>query len=93
MLAQTIKVAITFPKKLVRQASEYSKREYGIKFSELVRYLLIDFIKGQEKVHIEPLDDETIQEVGVALEEIKGGNYIAVDPSDEEALNRALGIK
>lgn len=92
MVTQITKIAITFPKKLVEQASEYSKREYGIKFPELVRYLLIDFIKGQEKAYIELLDDETIQEVGVALEEIKGGNYIAVDPSDEEALNRALGI-
>ena len=91
MVNQTTKVAITFPKRLVQQAAQYSVKEYGIKFPELVRHLLVEFIKEHNKTVI--LSEESIREVGTAFEDFKRGDYMVVDPRNERALNQALRIE
>ncbi len=67
-------------------------KQLGLSFGEYMRHLAIIDVK-EEIEHLPMVDDETDKRIGQSLKDLAEGRYTEVDPSDEKALNKALGIK
>ncbi len=67
-------------------------RQLGLSFGEYMRHLaIIDVKKEVEYLHM--VSKATDKRMGQSLKDLKEGRYTEVDPSNEKALNKALGIK
>ena len=66
-------------------------RHLGLSFGEYMRHLAIIDIK-EEIERLPMVDEETDKRIGQSLEDLKKGRWTEVDPSNERALNKLLGI-
>lgn len=86
-----IQKLVTFSSKLYNNARARAD-SLGIPFAEYLRHVVIKDIEKNTK-DLPMVDEETNKRIGQSLKELEEGRYIEVDPSNEEELNRALGIK
>ncbi|MBI3282913.1 hypothetical protein HYZ70_02450 [Candidatus Curtissbacteria bacterium] len=88
---QRIQKLITFSPQLY-QVVLAKARHLGLSFGEYMRHLAIIDVK-KEVEHLPMVDEATDKRIGRSLKDLKEGRYTEVDPSNERALNNALGIK
>ena len=87
---QRIQKLITFSPQLY-QVVLTKARQLGLSFGEYMRHLAIIDVK-EEIEHLPMVDDATDKRIGQSLKDLEEGRYTEVDPSDEKALNKVLGI-
>lgn len=85
-----IQKLITFSPQLY-QVVLTKARQLGLSFGEYMRHLAIIDVK-EEIEHLPMVDDVTDKRIGQSLKDLEEGRYTEVDPSDDKALNKALGI-
>lgn len=85
-----IQKLITFSPQLY-QVVLTKARQLGLSFGEYMRHLAIIDVK-EEIEHLPMVDDATDKRIGQSLKDLEEGRYTEVDPSDDKALNKALGI-
>lgn len=82
---------VTFSPKLYNSAVARAN-SLGIPFAEYVRHTLIKDVEESNK-NLPMVDGETEKRIGQSLKDYAEGHYTVVDPSDEKALDKILGIK
>ncbi|MBI4037609.1 hypothetical protein HY382_01015 [Candidatus Curtissbacteria bacterium] len=82
---------ITFSPQLYQVVLTKAKR-LGLSFGEYMRHLAVIDIK-EEIEHLRMVDDASDKRIGQNLKDLEEGRYTEVDPSDDKALNKALGIQ
>lgn len=92
-MADTARVQklITFSPQLYENIFAKARR-LGLSFGEYMRHLAIIDVKDEIE-HLPMVDEETEKRIGQSLKDLAEGHYVEIDPSDEKALNRVLGIK
>ena len=88
---QRIQKLVTFSSKLYDNAITRAD-SLGIPFAEYVRHVVIKDIEKSTK-DLPMVDEETNKRIGQSLKDFEEGRYVEIDPSNEEELNRVLGIK
>ena len=86
-----IQKLITFSPQLY-QVVLAKARHLGLSFGEYMRHLAIIDVK-KEVEHLPMVSEATDKRIGRSLKDLEEGRYTQVDPSNEKALNRALGLK
>ncbi|OGD97816.1 hypothetical protein A3A49_01530 [Candidatus Curtissbacteria bacterium RIFCSPLOWO2_01_FULL_38_11b] len=86
-----IQKLITFSPQLYQVVLAKAK-QLGLSFGEYMRHLAIIDVK-KEVEHLPMVDEATDKRIGQSLKDLAEGRYTEVDPSNEKALNKALGIK
>lgn len=86
-----IQKLITFSPQLY-QVVLAKARQLGLSFGEYMRHLAIIDVK-KEVEHLPMVDEATDKRIGQSLKDLAEGRYTEVDPTNEKALNKALGIK
>jgi len=66
-------------------------RQLGLSFGEYMRHLAVIDVK-EEIERLPMVDDASDKRIGQSLKDLEEGRYTEVDPSDDKALNKALGI-
>ena len=89
--AARIQKLITFPPQLY-QVVLAKARHLGLSFGEYMRHLAIIDVK-KEVEQLPMVSEATDKRIGQSLKDLEEGRYTEVDPSNEKALNKALGIK
>ena len=64
----------------------------GLTFPEYLRHLLVTAIENETQ-NIPMVDQATEKRIGQSLKEYKAGKYTSINPNDEDALDRLLGLK
>lgn len=85
-----IQKLITFSPQLY-QVVLTKARQLGLSFGEYMRHLAIIDVK-EEIERLPMVDNATDKRIGQSLKDLEEGRYTEVDPSDDKALNKALGI-
>ncbi|MBI4037414.1 hypothetical protein HY382_00005 [Candidatus Curtissbacteria bacterium] len=67
-------------------------RQLGLSFGEYMRHLAVIDVK-EEIERLPIVDDASDKRIGQSLKDLEEGRYVEVDPSDDKALNKALGIQ
>ena len=67
-------------------------RQLGLSFGEYMRHLAVIDVK-EEIERLPMVDDASDKRIGQSLKDLEEGRYTEVDPSDDKALNKALGIQ
>lgn len=67
-------------------------RQLGLSFGEYMRHLAIIDVK-EEVERLPMVDEETNKRIGESLAALKEGRYSIVDPSNEDELDRLVGLK
>lgn len=67
-------------------------RHLGLSFGEYMRHLAIIDVKDEIE-HLPMVDEETDKRIGESLKALKEGRYSVIDPSNEEDLDRLVGLK
>lgn len=67
-------------------------RQLGLSFGEYIRHLAVIDVK-EEIERLPMVDNTTDKRIGQSLKDLEEGRYTEVDPSDDKALNKALGIE
>lgn len=88
---QRVQKLITFSPQLYEIVLAKAK-QLGLSFGEYIRHLAIIDIKEEIK-HLPMVDEATDRRIGQSLKDLSEGRFIDVDPSNEKALNKVLGIK
>ena len=88
---QRIQKLVTFSSKLYDNAITRAD-SLGIPFAEYVRHVVIKDIEKSTK-ELPMVDAATNERIGQSLKDIEQGRYIEIDPSNEEELNKVLGVK
>jgi len=86
-----IQKLITFPPQLY-QVVLAKARHLGLSFGEYMRHLAIIDVK-KEVDNLPMVDEQSDKRIGQSLKDLEEGRYTEVDPSNEKALNKTLGIK
>lgn len=81
---------ITFPPQLYEIVLAKA-RQLGLSFGEYIRHLAIIDIK-EEIERLPMIDQETNERIGQSLQDLKENRYTEIDTTNEEALNKVLGI-
>ena len=88
---QRVQKLVTFSSKLYDNAIARAN-SLGVPFAEYVRHVIIKDI--EENIENLPMvDEETEKRIGQSLKDIEEGRYIDIDPSNEEELDKFLGLK
>ena len=82
---------VTFSTKLYNNAIARAN-SLGIPFAEYVRHTLIKDIEETSQ-NLPMVDEETNKRIGERLKALKEGRYTTIDPSNEEELDRLVGLK
>lgn len=86
-----IQKLITFSPQLY-QVVLTKARQLGLSFGEYMRHLAIIDVK-KEVESLPMVSDATDKRIGQSLKDLEEGRYSEIDPTNEKALNKALGIK
>lgn len=86
-----IQKLVTFSSKLYSNAQARAN-SLGIPFAEYLRHVVLKDIEETTE-NLPMVDEATNRRIGQSLKDFEEGRFIEVDPSNEEELNRALGIK
>ena len=86
-----IQTLITFSPQLY-QVVLAKARQLGLSFGEYMRHLAITDVK-KEVESLPMVSEATDKRIGQSLKDLEQSRYIEIDPSNEKALNKALGIK
>lgn len=92
---KSVQKMATFPEPLYEVADEMAD-EWGVSFSrflQLVVFKEADRWASKRGMIIPMVDEKTEESIAQSLEDIEKGQYVIVDPADEKALDKALGIK
>jgi hypothetical protein len=89
--SERVQKLITFSTKLYTTAVARAN-SLGIPFAEYVRHVIIDDIEENIK-NLPMVDEETNKRIGESLQAHKEGRYTEVDPTNEEQMNKLVGLK
>ncbi|KKR78348.1 MAG: hypothetical protein UU23_C0001G0112 [Candidatus Curtissbacteria bacterium GW2011_GWA1_40_9] len=67
-------------------------RQLGLSFGEYMRHLAVIDVK-EEIERLPMVDEASDKRIGQSLKDLEEGRYTEVDPSDDKALNKILGIQ
>lgn len=89
MANKRIQKLVTYSPKLFALATQRAQ-ELGLSFNEYQRYVMA---KDIDERSIPMVDEETEKRIEESLRDYAEGRYVTIDPSDDKALNKFLGIK
>lgn len=88
---ERVQKVVTFSPQLYSTAHAKTKK-LGVPFAEYVRHLVMKDI--EEDVSALPMVDlETEARIGQSLKDLEEGRYITVDPTNEDQMDRLVGLR
>jgi len=82
---------VTFSPQLYYNAEARAK-QLGVPFAEYLRHLIIKDVE-EDIVDLPMVDEETDKRIGQSLKDFEEGRYIEIDPSNNEELEKFVGLK
>jgi len=82
---------VTFSPRLYYNAEAKAKR-LGVPFAEYLRYLIIKDVE-EDIANLPMVDEETNRRIGESLKAYEEGRYTEVDPTNEEQMNKLVGLE
>src|SRR3990167_10174699 len=85
-----VKKLVTFSPRLYFNA-EVKAKQLGIPFAEYLRHLIIKDVE-EDIANLPMVDAETDRRIGESLKDFEEGRYIEIDPSNNEELEKFVGL-
>jgi len=82
---------VTFSPQLYFNADTKAK-QLGVPFAEYLRHLIIKDVE-EDIADLPMVDEETDKRIGQSLKDFEEGRYIEIDPSNNEELEKFVGLK
>lgn len=71
---------------------QQSAKKYGVPVGEYLRMLAFEDVHRHSSSMIESFDEETIESVGRALQQVENGTTTTINPDNDKELDTILGI-
>jgi len=82
---------VTFSPQLYYSADTKAK-ELGVPFAEYLRHLIMKDVE-KDVANIPMVDEETDKRIGQSLKDFAEGKYIEIDASNDEELEKFVGLR
>ena len=82
---------VTFSPQLYYNA-ETKAKHLGVPFAEYLRHLIIKDVE-EDVADLPMVDEETDRRIGESLKAYEEGRYTEVDPTNEEQMNKLVGLE
>ena len=91
IVANRVQKLVTFSPQLYFNADKKAK-QFGVPFAEYLRHLIIKDVE-EDIANLPMVDAETNKRIGQSLKDFEEGRYIEIDPSNNEELEKFVGLK